>query len=89
MLLISVDSRSRQVIDVAHEMGMMSKGWAWLVTDGTTASESFDVACNDTAEHVRGLIGPRPPLGRGKLYHLFEELYNSTVSPGVCPASFI
>ena len=62
-----------------------SLGWAWLVTDGTTASEDFDIepGCNETAEHVRGLIGPRPTLGRGELYQLFQQLYNSTVNPGV------
>ena len=39
--------------------------------------------CNETVEHLRGLIGPRPPSGRGKLFNEFTTMFNSSTMPGV------
>ena len=39
MLLNTIDGYCWKVIEQAASLGMMNKGWAWIVTDGTTTGE--------------------------------------------------
>ena len=54
IILNTIDEYCLEVIQQASSLGMMSKGWAWVVTDGATTggSSPIVVSGNSTSGNI-------------------------------------
>ncbi|XP_074661552.1 glutamate receptor ionotropic, kainate 2-like [Tubulanus polymorphus] len=71
------------VLKQARDLGMTSAGWAWIVTDGMTGSETL-IESFPVPDFLQGLIGTAPVNGLGALTDFKDEWMslNTTEYPG-------
>ncbi|XP_078700017.1 uncharacterized protein LOC144926857 [Branchiostoma floridae x Branchiostoma belcheri] len=67
IVLHCLASYAAEILRVASTMDMTGAGWAWVVSDGITGLDLFEVNNGTVAvpEYLRGLVGPIPPSTNG------------------------